>query len=239
MLEMRPNCECCDVDLPADAAGAYVCSFECTFCASCALHRLGGRCPNCGGGLQMRPLRVGEALARHPASTRRIVASAPPPLAAPGAGSRASRQLGEVRALRTGDRAGWEALWQGYLAFYGTALAPETTEATWRRLLDPASPMFARVAVDADGLLLGFAHALPHEGTWTTAPQCYLEDLFVAPEARGAGAGRALIDDLVALCRARGWSRLYWHTQAGNAAARRIYDDYARADDMLRYRIVL
>ncbi|MGL6290097.1 MAG: GNAT family N-acetyltransferase, partial [Silanimonas sp.] len=207
--------------------------------ASCALHRLSGRCPNCGGGLQMRPLRVGEALARHPASTRRVVATGATPSVMSSAAARTSRQLGEVRALRPEDRAEWEALWQGYLVFYGTALAPETTGATWRRLLDPASPMFARVAIDVDGRLLGFAHALPHEGTWTTALQCYLEDLFVAPEARGAGAGRALIDDLVALCRTRGWSRLYWHTQAGNAGARRIYDDYARADDMLRYRLVL
>jgi GNAT superfamily N-acetyltransferase len=237
MLDMRPNCEGCDVDLPADAAGAYVCSFECTFCASCALHRLGGRCPNCGGGLQMRPLRVGDALARHPASTRRVIAKgmalSQPSSAAP----RAPRQCIEVRGLREGDRAAWEQLWQGYLAFYATTLVPETTEATWRRLHDPASPMFGRVAVDADGQLLGFAHALPHEGTWTTAPQCYLEDLFVAPAARGAGAGRALIDGLLALCRERGWSRLYWHTQAGNASARRLYDDYARADDMIRYRV--
>ncbi len=237
MLEMRPNCECCDVDLPPDTAGAYACSFECTFCATCALHRLGGRCPNCGGGLQMRPLRVGEALARHPASTRRVLA---PGAASPGTSRtvpRGSRRLGEVRALRQEDRAPWDVLWAGYLAFYGASLAPETTEATWGRLLDPGAPMFGRVAVDVEGRLLGFAHALAHEGTWTTTPQCYLEDLFVDPKARGVGAGRALIDDLLAVCRARGWSRLYWHTQAGNAAARRLYDAYSPADDMLRYRV--
>jgi nitroimidazol reductase NimA-like FMN-containing flavoprotein (pyridoxamine 5'-phosphate oxidase superfamily) len=70
-LEMRPNCECCDADLPADAVGAVVCSLECTFCAGCAEH-LERACPNCGGALMPRPTRVGEALRRHPASTARV-----------------------------------------------------------------------------------------------------------------------------------------------------------------------
>ncbi|MEM0984968.1 MAG: DUF1272 domain-containing protein [Pseudomonadota bacterium] len=73
MLEMRPSCECCDRDLPADAPGAVICSFECTFCVPCAETVLGGRCPNCGGGFSPRPTRSGAALARNPASTRRIV----------------------------------------------------------------------------------------------------------------------------------------------------------------------
>lgn len=72
MLQMRPSCECCDRDLPADAPGAMVCSFECTFCQDCVTQRLGGRCPNCGGELQPRPRRVGDALARNPASTQRV-----------------------------------------------------------------------------------------------------------------------------------------------------------------------
>jgi nitroimidazol reductase NimA-like FMN-containing flavoprotein (pyridoxamine 5'-phosphate oxidase superfamily) len=71
-LEMRPNCECCDADLPADAVGAVVCSFECTFCAGCAEH-LERACPTCGGALMPRPTRVGDALRRHPASTVRVV----------------------------------------------------------------------------------------------------------------------------------------------------------------------
>lgn len=72
MLEMRPGCECCDRDLPADAEGAWICSFECTFCTQCVQAKLGGRCPNCGGGFSPRPTRVGGALARNPASTRRV-----------------------------------------------------------------------------------------------------------------------------------------------------------------------
>lgn len=71
MLELRPDCERCGVNLPADVGGAQICSFECTFCADCAAGPLDGRCPNCGGDLQVRPLRVGAALAKYPASAER------------------------------------------------------------------------------------------------------------------------------------------------------------------------
>lgn len=73
MLEMRPSCECCDRDLPADEQGAMICSFECTFCGDCADGVLGGACPNCGGGFTPRPLRTGAALAKAPAGKRRVV----------------------------------------------------------------------------------------------------------------------------------------------------------------------
>jgi hypothetical protein len=76
MLEMRPNCECCDADLPAAQPGALVCSFECTFCAVCA-RKLGDRCPNCGGGLVSRPTRPAALLAKHPATTARKLRAAP------------------------------------------------------------------------------------------------------------------------------------------------------------------
>lgn len=70
MLDMRPDCERCGTDLPANQAGAFICSFECTFCAECA-DALDDRCPNCGGELMDRPTRVGKALAANPASTER------------------------------------------------------------------------------------------------------------------------------------------------------------------------
>jgi len=72
MLQLRPSCECCDRDLPPDSTEARICSFECTFCASCVTQRLAGVCPNCGGDFAPRPRRVGEALARNPASTARV-----------------------------------------------------------------------------------------------------------------------------------------------------------------------
>ncbi|HEY1774281.1 MAG TPA: DUF1272 domain-containing protein [Gammaproteobacteria bacterium] len=72
MLEMRPNCECCDKDLPPDSTEAMICTFECTFCADCAEHRLKGLCPNCRGGLQQRPVRPAHLLQKYPASSRRV-----------------------------------------------------------------------------------------------------------------------------------------------------------------------
>ena len=71
-LEMRPNCERCDADLAADAPGAMICSFECTFCSACNSVELKGTCPNCGGQLLERPMRTGAALAKFPASTTRV-----------------------------------------------------------------------------------------------------------------------------------------------------------------------
>lgn len=72
MLALRPNCECCDRDLPPESAEARICTFECTFCAECVETRLGGACPNCGGCFAPRPIRPPAALARHPASTERV-----------------------------------------------------------------------------------------------------------------------------------------------------------------------
>lgn len=77
MLQLRPNCECCDRDLPADTMLARICSFECTFCADCADGLLGGRCPNCGGELLARPRRPAPALARFPASAERVHRESP------------------------------------------------------------------------------------------------------------------------------------------------------------------
>ena len=73
MLELRPNCENCDCDLPPDSLKARICSFECTFCADCAEGPLGGRCPNCGGEMLRRPIRPAGKLARFPAATERKV----------------------------------------------------------------------------------------------------------------------------------------------------------------------
>jgi hypothetical protein len=71
MLEMRPGCERCDADLPPESEDARICSFECTFCASCADGPLGGSCPNCAGVLRVRPTRATALLARNPATTKR------------------------------------------------------------------------------------------------------------------------------------------------------------------------
>ncbi len=73
MLELRPNCECCDRDLPPESPDARICSFECTFCAACTDTVLRGVCPNCGGNLVARPIRPRGLLGRAPASTKRVL----------------------------------------------------------------------------------------------------------------------------------------------------------------------
>jgi uncharacterized protein len=72
MLQLRPNCECCDRDLPPESTEAVICSFECTFCTACAESVLHGKCPNCGGELLQRPRRPAEKLANNPPSTERV-----------------------------------------------------------------------------------------------------------------------------------------------------------------------
>ena len=72
MLELRPNCEACDKDLPPDSPEARICTFECTFCATCVAERFQGVCPNCGGNFVERPIRPAELLGKYPASAKRV-----------------------------------------------------------------------------------------------------------------------------------------------------------------------
>ena len=72
MLELRPNCECCDIDLPNESKEARICTYECTFCSECAEKKLLGICPNCGGELVRRPIRPAAKLLKNPASTMRV-----------------------------------------------------------------------------------------------------------------------------------------------------------------------
>lgn len=143
-----------------------------------------------------------------------------------------------IRDAEPGDEGAWLGLWAQYLAFYEVTLTPEVTAATWARLMDPSSPVKMRLAV-VDGVPVGFAIHLHHPSTWVLGEDCYLEDLFLTPAARGQGIGRALIDDLIALARAKGWHRLYWHTDEDNTTARKLYDTYVQTDGHVRYRMTL
>jgi len=77
MLELKPNCECCDKDLPPTSPDARICTYECTFCADCVEIRFLGICPNCGGGFVPRPVRPEKQLRKHPASTKRFTQEHP------------------------------------------------------------------------------------------------------------------------------------------------------------------
>jgi GNAT superfamily N-acetyltransferase len=143
-----------------------------------------------------------------------------------------------IRDLSADDQPQWMKLWAAYCAFCKVDLPEAITARTWAMLMDPQAPVNGRVA-QAEGKLIGFAHHVVHPTTWTATNACYLEDLFVDPAHRSTGMGRVLIDDLLAICTACSWSRLYWHTDEDNVTARRLYDRYVLADPVVRYRILL
>ena len=139
-----------------------------------------------------------------------------------------------IRSALPSDEAAWRELWRGYLDFYASTIAPEITDRTWKRILDPDSAVMCLVA-EVDGQVYGFANCVVHENTWETQLVCYLEDLYVKPSARGHGIGKALMEWLRNSMRAEGWARVYWVTRADNEAARKLYDQFAQADGFVRY----
>ena len=144
----------------------------------------------------------------------------------------------KIRSAQKRDEQAWKALWAEYNAFYRVDIPQRVTNRTWARLLDKSAPLFCRIA-EADGVVVGFANAVLHEGTWARRPICYLEDLYVAAAARNRGVGTALIEDLIRLGRVRKWDRIYWHTNETNTTARRVYDRVIKADGFVRYRLPL
>lgn len=144
-----------------------------------------------------------------------------------------------IRDVTRADRAGWEKLWAGYLAFYESTLEPEVTDYTWARFNDPDEPMFALVAEDDETReLMGLVHCVIHPGTWSIGDFCYLEDLFTAPAARKRGVARALIEAVYARADELKCGRVYWLTHESNATARSLYDQVAEHRGFIQYRRV-
>jgi GNAT superfamily N-acetyltransferase len=143
-----------------------------------------------------------------------------------------------IRPIAEDERAEWNPLWDGYLAFYKTALTQDVSDLAWSRFHDPDETMFV-LGGYVDGRLAGFAHYLFHRSTWAPKRYCYLEDLFVADDARGLGLGRALIEAVYQKAEAAGASRVYWLTQSSNAQARVLYDKVADNLGFIQYRKVL
>ncbi len=141
-----------------------------------------------------------------------------------------------VRPTEQKDKERWLILWQGYLDFYKTAVAPEQTERTWTRIMDPDFNMSCAVA-EADGVVIGFTTYNLQNSTWSPNGHCYLEDLFVDPAVRGNGAGRELIDYVKEYALKMKCSRLYWNTDEDNATARKLYDTYVLESGKRQYRI--
>ncbi len=140
-----------------------------------------------------------------------------------------------VRAPIAADEPAWRTLWSGYNHFYRATVPPDVTTALWQKLLTNTGDITALIA-DADREPVGFAHILFHPSTWSHHPSCYLEDLFVSPNARGTGAATALIEAAAEAAKLRQADRLYWHTQEFNAAARSLYDTLAQRTSFIMYR---
>jgi GNAT superfamily N-acetyltransferase len=140
-----------------------------------------------------------------------------------------------VRRLRASDHEGWQRLWQQYLRFYRADIPASTSDATFARLCAADSGLIGLLAVDPDGSALGLAHLIFHPSTWVEGLYCYLEDLFVDRTGRGAGVAGRLFDAVYETARAHGATRVYWHTQQFNGAARSLYDTVGQLTSFIVY----
>lgn len=142
-----------------------------------------------------------------------------------------------IAPLTAADHDEWVGLWHGYLTFYEAQLDDAITSKAFARLTDPASDLHGAIARDDAGRAVGIVHWLTHPATWTATDYCYLEDLFVAPDARGVGTGAALIEHVRRWTEHHGSTKVYWLTAETNAAARVLYDRVATRTGMIQYQI--
>jgi GNAT superfamily N-acetyltransferase len=140
-----------------------------------------------------------------------------------------------IRPLRSDDHGAWMPLWQGYQAFYKVQIAPEVSDVTWARMLDPAEPMAGALAWQGDAAV-GLVHFIRHRSCWTIGDYCYLQDLFVSPQTRNGGVGRKLIEHVYATARAEGCSRVHWLTHETNTDAMKLYDRIGDRSGFIQYR---
>jgi GNAT superfamily N-acetyltransferase len=143
-----------------------------------------------------------------------------------------------VRAVTPEDFSGWKPLWDDYNAFYErvgpTALPDEVTDTTWRRFFEAGEPVHCIVA-EREGRVVGMCHYIYHRSTSRLAPVCYLQDLFTAPDYRGHGIGRALIQRVNEIAREAGCTRVYWLTHTTNTPGRTLYDKVAKNLGFIQY----
>lgn len=143
-----------------------------------------------------------------------------------------------IRAVQAGDFEQWLELWLAYQDFYEVALDDTVSQTAFDRFLDPGEPMVSAVAVQ-DGQVVGLVNAVLHRSTWSSADFCYLEDLYVLPSLRGAGAGKMLIEWVQSFARQQQCARLYWHTHQTNKRAQKLYDWVAQNAGSIEYRMAL
>jgi GNAT superfamily N-acetyltransferase len=142
----------------------------------------------------------------------------------------------EIRPLRCADADQWRPLWRAYLAFYETELSEEIHRTTFDRLTDASVTDYHGLIAVEDGIGAGLAHFIYHRHGWQIADACYLQDLFVAPQQRGSGVGRALMEAVYAVADADGKGSVCWLTQASNVQARALYDRIGVVTPFIKYK---
>ncbi|MFC3206790.1 GNAT family N-acetyltransferase [Aquamicrobium soli] len=140
-----------------------------------------------------------------------------------------------IRPLEQVDHADWRRLWSAYLDFYKTKLPEEVYAATWERLFSGGEFEPKGFIAHLDGKAVGLTHYLYHRSGWSLVNNCYLQDLFADPEARGKGVGAALIEAVRQEAAKIGVTNVYWMTHETNAAARKLYDRVARRTGFIEY----
>ena len=140
-----------------------------------------------------------------------------------------------IRPLAAADEAEWRRLWTGYLEFYESSVSEEVYRTTFARLLGDDARDFQGLMAEQDGTPIGLTHFLFHRHCWRVENVIYLQDLYVDPEVRGTGAGRALIEAVYAAGDAAGCPTVYWTTQDFNATARQLYDRIATLTPFIKY----
>ncbi len=141
----------------------------------------------------------------------------------------------EIRRPVAEDEADWRRLWTGYLEFYETGVSEEVYRTSFARLLSEAEGDYHGFVAEREGRLVGLVHYIYHRHGWRVERVTYLQDLYVAPEARGTGAGRALIEAVYAAADEAGCPSVYWLTQDFNATARRLYDRIGTLTPFVKY----
>jgi len=143
-----------------------------------------------------------------------------------------------IRPLQERDKEKWQVLFADYQKFYRARIPAHVVDHTWQRIFDEGASVNA-LGAEIDGALVGLTHFLFHESTWSDRPNCYLEDLYVEPPARGTDAARGLISAVEKAAREKNAFRLYWHTQQYNSKARSLYDSITPPSSFIVYRMGL
>lgn len=146
-----------------------------------------------------------------------------------------SRHAVQVLPLVRHHHDDWLPLWRGYQAFYKVDIPADVSAVTWQRLLNATEPMGGALAWEGPSAV-GMVHHIRHRSCWTTGDYIYLQDLFVAPTARGAGIGRKLIEYVYDIARAQGCARVHWLTHETNTHAMLLYDRIADRSGFVQYR---